>query len=88
MRLDELPANLRPLADPAQEVLLDRRPAVRQLAPVPVQPTDADPAPADSWDCGHAAEQQPRHRRGISHVQQAESPLDQVAHVAGAPRRR
>ena len=36
MTIDELPADLRPLADPAQEVLLDRRPALRLLAPVPL----------------------------------------------------
>lgn len=44
MRLDELPADLRPLADPAQEVLLDRDPELRQLAPVPLSQLQPDPA--------------------------------------------
>jgi hypothetical protein len=43
MRLDELPADLRPLADPAQEVLLERDPEVRQLAPVPLRHVEPDP---------------------------------------------
>jgi len=42
MTIEELPANLRSLADPAQEVLLDRRPAVRLLAPVPLHRLGAE----------------------------------------------
>jgi hypothetical protein len=37
MTFDELPTDLRALADPAQEVLLDSRPALRLLAPVPLR---------------------------------------------------
>ena len=44
MRLDELPADLRPLADPSQEVLLDRNPELRQLAPVPLLHLDTAPS--------------------------------------------
>ncbi len=43
MSVEELPADLRALGDADQEVLLDQRPALRQLAPVPVLPTGARP---------------------------------------------
>jgi hypothetical protein len=42
MAFDELPAELWPLADAAQEVLLDRQPSVRLLAPVPLRQLDTD----------------------------------------------
>jgi hypothetical protein len=42
MTFDELPAELWPLADAAQEVLLDRQPSVRLLAPVPLRQLDTD----------------------------------------------
>jgi len=45
MRLEELPVDLRALGDPAQEVLLHRDPAVRQLAPVPLRHLEPDPVP-------------------------------------------
>ncbi len=34
--VDQVPRDLRPLADPSQEVLVERRPAFIQLAPVPL----------------------------------------------------
>lgn len=36
MSIEQLPQGLRQLADPSQEVLLERRPAFSQLAPVPL----------------------------------------------------
>lgn len=36
MSVEKLPENLRLLADPAQEVLIERRSAFSQLAPVPL----------------------------------------------------
>lgn len=42
--MEQLPEYLRLLADPAQEVLMDRRPAFSQLAPVPLRHLDADSA--------------------------------------------
>jgi hypothetical protein len=36
MSVEKLPENLWPLADPAQEVLIERRSAFSQLAPVPL----------------------------------------------------
>ena len=42
MSIEQLPENLRLLADPAQEVLIERRPAFSQLAPVPLLRLDAD----------------------------------------------
>ncbi|HST46924.1 hypothetical protein [Jatrophihabitans sp.] len=51
MTLDELPAELRSLGDAAQEVLLDRPAAVRQLAPVPLLQlgTGSDGAAEPHW---------------------------------------
>jgi hypothetical protein len=59
MTLDELPADLRALADPAQEVLLDRRPALRLLAPVPLRQLDTRTIraaePSRAWDTDRRA---------------------------------
>jgi hypothetical protein len=56
MTLDELPANLRSLGDPAQEVLLDRPAAVRQLAPVPLRQLGIEPdLAAEPYRPGEAA---------------------------------
>lgn len=41
MSIEQLPEDLRLLADPAQEVLVERRPAFSQLAPVPLLQLDA-----------------------------------------------
>ncbi|MEO6501505.1 MAG: hypothetical protein ABIQ09_06290 [Jatrophihabitantaceae bacterium] len=37
MSIEQLPENLRTLADPSQEVLIERQPAFLQLAPVPLR---------------------------------------------------
>jgi hypothetical protein len=42
MSFEQLPENLRSLADPAQEVLMDRPAAFSQLAPVPLRHLDSE----------------------------------------------
>lgn len=50
MTIDELPPDLRSLADPAQEILLDRRPPLRQLAAVPLRQLGVESSvPADPY---------------------------------------
>ena len=46
MSIEQLPESLRLLADPSLEVLLDRRPAFSQLAPVPLRQLDAESSAA------------------------------------------
>jgi hypothetical protein len=41
-QLEQLPADLRLLADPSQEVLIDHRPAFSQLAAVPLSEQGID----------------------------------------------
>jgi hypothetical protein len=42
MSYEQLPESLRLLADPSQEVLIDRQPAFSQLAPVPLRHLGVD----------------------------------------------
>lgn len=45
--MSELPPEIAPLADPANEVLLDIEPAITSTAPVPLVDTTAAPGAAD-----------------------------------------
>lgn len=44
MSIEQLPENLRLLADPSQEVLLKRQPVFSRLAPVPLCQLETEPA--------------------------------------------